>query len=80
MSVDQESGTSQSQIHIKQQERQSVISYKCTYCNFTTKTINHLNTHKQVHETKNFECQLCNVAFNSEGVLTQHILNEHKKE
>ena len=59
--------------------RQSVISYRCKECNFICKTVESLNTHIREHEMQVIQCQICEIKFNSEGRLTQHMLNEHKE-
>ena len=61
------------------QVRQSVITLRCKDCQFITKHENVLNTHTKSHKELDNQCQLCNVTFNSEGILHQHMLNEHKE-
>ena len=59
--------------------RQSGISYRCKDCNFTCKTVESLNSHIKKHDSQDIQCQICEIKFNSEGRLTQHMLNEHRE-
>ena len=59
--------------------RQSVISYGCKDCNFICKTVESLNSHIRKHDSQDIQCQICEIKFNSEGRLTQHMLNEHRE-
>ena len=61
------------------QVRQSVITYRCKNCNFTCKTVDVLNSHIKKHDTQIYQCQLCDITFSSDGLLTQHMLNEHRE-
>ena len=61
------------------QVRQSVISYRCKECNFVCKTVNGLNSHTKKHDNQIYQCQLCDIIFGSDGLLTQHMLNEHRE-
>ena len=70
-------------IRPKEVTRDSVITFRCQNCPFTTKNINNLNHHtKNNHEANShshMKCEICNISFNSEGSLKQHMLNEHKE-
>ena len=57
-------------------QRPSVITFKCKECSFTTKMKNTLKSHKQIPAEN--KCDICGVLFNSNGVLYQHMCNEHK--
>ena len=61
------------------QVRQSVITYRCKKCSFTCKTADSLNSHTKKHDDQVLQCQLCDITFASEGLLTQHMLNEHSE-
>ena len=61
------------------QVRQSVITLRCQKCSFTTKTLHQLNDHMKNHNREVFNCQICDVDFDSPGSLNQRMLNEHQE-
>ena len=68
----QERGNSTNEI-----SRPSVISYRCTTCNFITKCSTILKDHKESH--KDMKCDICFIVFKSSWSLNQHMLNEHRE-
>ena len=57
--------------------RESVITFCCKECPFTTKTSHNLSDHMKTHKEEMIMCKLCEVLFDSKGRLNQHMLNEH---
>ena len=58
--------------------RQSVITLRCKECSFTKKKKNNVDLKNHTNTHRDNKCSICKIAFNSEGSLKQHMLNEHR--
>ena len=51
--------------------------YKCTDCDYETRSKRDLNTHLKVHQQNLFQCIFCNYTTSRNANLKRHILNVH---
>lgn len=51
--------------------------HQCSYCSKTFQSLPSLSQHKQVHQTTEAKCQLCNISFKTKRYLYQHQKRKH---